>query len=227
MSSWYKAIDCVDDLLNDCKNHHKYGKCHNHYKYNKSYCHDDYKKELHVDKLCVGEMVMSKCDKYNKPCAPVLEPKSCATFGHVIYYDAFTSQTIASGSNIKFNITGPKSSNIVHSDSINNDVITVGPRGVYKVEYTLTLDPQADTSAPPDDHVFAIVANNIVNVPSKFGNGQHNSIATYQINGSTLLVLDTDNTNISLRNVGATVVTLAKSLDTTTVVGASLILTKL
>ena len=74
--------------------------------------------------------------------------------------------------------------------------------GVYKAEFTLTLDPQADTSAPPDDHALFIVVNGAVSSPSKFGNGQHASIAPYQITGSVIINVPVNNTTISLRNVG-------------------------
>ena len=219
MSNWCQAIDDVDELLHVCRMCHKCSKCHGCYKPRKSSCHRGHRS--HMDR-CAPDCGCGRC---YRPCAPLARP--CNSYGQVIYYDAFTSQTINSGANVKFNITGPKSADIVHSDSISNDVITLAQKGVYKLEYTLTLDPQADTSAPPDDHVFAIVANGITNVPSKSGNGQHNSIATYQIHGATLLTVDSDNTAITLRNVGATATTLAKSLDTTTVVGAYLLITKL
>ncbi len=240
MSGWCRAIDDVDDLLHVCRMCHKCMKCHDCSKTRKSkHCgsssyhkhgHHGHHNTMHISKLCVGEIEGLKCAE---PCKGEKgdpgPPGPVATLSHIhaLYYDTFVTQTVLNGGNVKFNITGVKSSDVGHSDTVNNDVITLANAGVYKVDFNLTLDPQSDTSAPPDDHVFAVVVNGSVNAPSKSGNGQHNSIATYQITGSTILNVLNNNTTISLRNVGATPVTLAKSLDTTTVVGAYITLIKL
>lgn len=224
MSSWCRVIDDSNDLLHVCKSCHKCNKCHEcskskTFKHNKLHC--KYQSEIHVDKLHVNK-ICGLIQNENK-CHTIINKHSYAQF---IYYDTFTVQTIASGASVKFNINGHKSDDIKHNDSLNNDIIVLDKCGIYKVDFVLTLDPQSDTSAPPDDHVFALIINNVLYPPSKFGNGQHNSIAPYQINGSAIIDVP-DESTIKLVNVGATAVTLVKSLDTTTVVGASVTITRI
>lgn len=144
----------------------------------------------------------------------------------ITYYDANVSQTISNGLNVKFNTNSFKSPDIVHNEITNNDTIIFLNIGVYKIEYMLTLEPNIDVTTV-DEHIFAAYLNNVLCVNSKFGAGQSGNVTPYQLNGSFLLNVSSCNSTLTLKNIGSIPVTLARSIDSNSCVGANIVILRI
>lgn len=144
------------------------------------------------------------------------------TNAHFVYYDAVTAQTVLSTQNVKFNVNSVKSNDISHNEVTNNDSITLMRSGIYKICFVLTLEPPSDPSVVAE-HTFCLYVNGTQHLSSKFGTGQFNNTVTpCQLAGSAIVNVTSDNSIIQLKNIGSSESILAKTLDSNTIVGASL-----
>jgi len=145
--------------------------------------------------------------------------------GNFIYHNNII-QTIMPENNVQFNHT-PIRRGMQHSTLSNSDVITIDKIGVYKVDFTLTIEPFPDISAIPDGHIFCITLNQQEIFFTVVGTYQPNTMTPYQLTGSSIIDIDAINTHLSIKNLSSIPVTLTATVNGIEIAGAVLNIVKL